>query len=117
MTGPVTIFVNGNTTINGIVTTHLNLPSNFRLNVIPAATVNITLLGSYYGVVNAPLSGVTLGGSNTLDFYGSVTGKTVLTAGNVNIHNDLSVIQGGYYSPKTATYTEVSPYVSGEVAP
>jgi hypothetical protein len=122
MTGPVTIYVVGDVALKGKTintysptVTPLNpLPGNFRLMVAkpPAAlksTVTILMTGSLYASIVAPESEVSLGGSNTIDFYGSIVAKKITTQGNTNIHADKRSAPGGNFSAKGSSYLEVLP--------
>ncbi len=90
-TGPVNLYVNGNTVINGAVTTYSNLPSNFSIQVVaPSTSVTLGLTGKIYASIYAPQSSLSIGGNNTLDVYGRIVGLSLLTNGNANFHIDQS---------------------------
>lgn len=92
----VEFFVEGNVEIGGggFVNSDCR-PSSLTIHSVQptsgaAPTVDIRGNSTFYGVIDAPTSEVTLsGGGTTLsDFYGSIIGKTVRFNGNVNLHYD-----------------------------
>jgi hypothetical protein len=110
MTGPVTLYVAGNVSLKGTINTFQNKPANFKLRVCkPATTVDVLMVGSLYGIIEAPESAVSFGGENTIDLFGALMGKSITLLGNTNIHTDRRAVAGGYYAPTTNSYLEVLP--------
>src|SRR5581483_4360230 len=74
-TGPVTLYVTGPVAISsgGRITTAAADPERFALYVSGAQPVAITNNGSWYGVLYAPQSVVSLGGNG--GFFGSFVGS------------------------------------------
>jgi hypothetical protein len=83
--GPVTLYVNGNFQITGIVKTYLNLPVNFTIRVIASSGVNITT-ASMYADVYAPTSPINIGAGT--GFYGRAIGNQFSVNGAASLHYD-----------------------------
>ena len=92
VSGPVTIYVNGNVDLTGSVNINQGLPADLKIVVLNAgSTVDLGGGSELFAQVYAPLSDVKIHGtSSNFGFFGSVVGKTLTVSGNSAIHYDES---------------------------
>jgi hypothetical protein len=98
--GPVKIYVNGNVDLTGSITVNQGLPANFEIVVLGSGTVNLGGGSQLYAHVYAPLSDVTIHGTqDSFGLFGTVIGKTLSILGNSAIHYDESAAYPGTALP------------------
>ncbi len=89
-TGAVTMYVDGEITLNGNgVTTSSNRPSNMVIYGTTSAKVTLNGNNSFYGGIYSPLSEFEVNGNATV--YGSVIGRDLEINGNARIHYDTTL--------------------------
>ncbi len=104
-TGKVTIYVDGEITLNGNgVTTASNNPANMTIYGTTNAKVTLNGNNSYYGAVYAPLAEFEVNGNAKV--YGSVIGNDLEINGNAKIHYDTSLGGGGSSSTSLLSWQE-----------
>ncbi|MBU1149493.1 MAG: hypothetical protein KJ800_00905, partial [Proteobacteria bacterium] len=86
--GSLTIYVSGTVSISGNgITNSTALPENLIIYGTSTCTnVRISGNGNIYGAIHAPAAGVSVTGNG--DIYGSIIGSTMTISGNGNIHYD-----------------------------
>ncbi len=95
-TGPAVIYVNGNISMQGIVTPSGSSPTNLRMRVVAAGTtVTLKSAADFYADVYCPLSDVNISGSS--DYFGGYVGKTLVMAGSASYHYDEALGAAGIY--------------------
>lgn len=91
--GPATVYVTGNLSLSGAMSTSGNQAKNLSFQVVGSGNVTIGSNSSVYFILYAPQSAVTLNGGGTI--YGSVLGQSVDMSGHSSINYDLS-LPGGW---------------------
>jgi hypothetical protein len=97
-TGPATLYIWHNVTMNGNTNTSGNLPGNLKIVVCPSTTgtppgtVKLSGTSALYANVYAPQSAITFNGTG--DLYGSLLGLSIDMSGTAAIHYDLSLDSG-----------------------
>jgi hypothetical protein len=86
--GPVTLYVNGNFTINGTVNTYQNLPANFTVRQMSGSGINITT-PTLYADIYGPQAPANIGSGTTL--YGRLISSQLSVSGSANLHYDESL--------------------------
>lgn len=86
--GPVTLYINGNCTLNGTVNTLNNKPSNLKIRMMSGAGVNISGT-TVYADIYAPQSPANL--NNNMNLYGRIICSQLSVSGSGYIHYDESL--------------------------
>lgn len=86
--GPVTLYINGNCTLNGTVNTLNNKPSNFKIRMMSGSGVNISGT-TVYADIYAPQSPANL--NNNMNLYGRIICSQLSVSGSGYIHYDESL--------------------------
>jgi hypothetical protein len=93
ISGPVTIYVDGDVELGGNANVFENLPRNFRIVVLGAGSVTTSGNGTLYADIYAPQSVIKIAGNG--DFFGAAVGKTLEISGNGDVHYDQQLGAGG----------------------
>lgn len=88
--GVVKIYVNGAFSMGSSATINVtnNLPSNFEINMVCSAGVDINTTNPIYATINAPSSPLNLG--TNAKFYGTAITSQIGTNSGVLVHQDVS---------------------------
>lgn len=103
VSGPVTIYVDGNVSLGGNSTIAVpgNRPQYFRIRTLVSGTVTVNNGVSVYADIYAPLSSVSITGAGGL--YGTATGKTLTLSNSGFLHYDESLGYGSAGSSVIST--------------
>lgn len=104
-TGAVTIYVDGEITLNGNgVATASNTPSNMIIYGTSDAKVTLNGNNSFYGAIYAPLAEFEVNGNAKV--YGSLIGNDMEIDGNAKIHFDQSLSTGSSNAATLLSWNE-----------
>ncbi len=92
-TSTCTLYIYGNCTLNNVVmNAYQARPTNFRIYLLPSATLSLSNASSILADIYCPDSSVTL--SNSSSLYGRIIAASINQTGSGGIHMDESLPQG-----------------------